>query len=149
MKLRILVASLFLILTAWPSMAGDPDYLARMAEESEIQAIAVVTKVQNMGSYSDGTLKRATFKRVYAVTPDTPKTFVGGCKTLESRWQKRAEGTVYFKLKPGQRVFVTVSTDGGAITSLTPLSADLDYVIREEPNRLIYSRGRAAILPKS
>jgi len=149
MKLHILFASLFLVLTALPSMAGDQDYLALMAEESEIKAIAVIAKVQNMGGYSDGTLKRVTFKRVYAVTPDTPKSFVGGCKTLESRWQKRAEGTVYFKPKPGQRVFVTVSTDGGAITSLTPISADLDYVIRKEPNRLTYSRGRASILPKS
>ncbi|MBG0790959.1 MAG: hypothetical protein H0S80_10735 [Desulfovibrionaceae bacterium] len=149
MKLRILLIGLFLILAALPSLAGDSDYLALMAKESEIQAIAVVTKVHNMGSYADGTLKRVIFKREYAVTPDTPKSFEGACKTLDSRWQKRSEGMVYFKPRPGQRVFVTVTTNGGAITSFTPVSAELDYIIRKEPDRLTYSRGRASILPKS
>lgn len=149
MKLRIFLLSLLLVLAALPSMAGGTDYLARMARDSEIKAIAVVANIKNMGGYIDGTLKRVTFKRVYAVTPDTPKTFVGGCKTLEASWQKRIEGTVYFKPRPGQRVFVTVSTDGGAITSFTPVDPELDYVVRKEPHRLTYSRGRASILPKS
>lgn len=149
MKLRTLFLTLFILSAVLPSMADDMDYLARMAEESEIQAIAVVSTIKYMGAYSDGTLKRVTFKRVYSITPDTPQKFVGGCKTLESRWQKRSEGTVYFNPRVGQRVFVTVSTDGGAITSLTPVSAELDYVVREEPNRLTYSRGKASILPKS
>ena len=54
---------------------------------------------------------------------------------------------VYFKPKPGQRVFVTVTTNGGAITSFTPINEELDYVIRKEPHRLTYSRGKASILP--
>lgn len=152
MKIRTVFLGLFLLLAAFPASrlnAGEPDYLAMMAEDSEIKAIATVTKVMRMSNNSDGTFKRVYFRRVYAVTPYTPKKFVGGCKTLESRWQKRAEGMVYFNPKPGQKVFVTVTTNGGAITSFTPINAALDYVVREEPHRLTYSRGKASILPSS
>ncbi|WP_316898136.1 hypothetical protein [Pseudodesulfovibrio indicus] len=151
MKLRIIPALLLLLtlgLSALPAQAQDPDYLAMMAQESEIKAIAIVSRVLVMGNNADGTLKNVTFKNVYAITPYVPKTFVGGCKTLESNWQKRAEGMIYFNPKPGQKVFVTVTSNGGAITSLTPISAALDHVVRNEPHRLTYAHGKASILPR-
>lgn len=150
MKIRSFVVGLFFLLAVMPSMsvvAGEPDYLAMMAEDSEIKAIATVSKVKIMSRNGDGTFKRVTFKRIYAVTPYTPKSFIGGCKTLESAWQKRGDGMVYFKPKPGQRVFVTITSNGGAITSFTPISPELDHVVRNEPHRLAYSRGKASILP--
>lgn len=151
MKLRIALI-LLAVLTLGPfarsAGAQDTDYLSMMAQESEIKAIATVSRVQVMGNNADGTLKNVTFKNVYAITPYVPKTFVGGCKTLESRWQKRAEGMVYFNPKPGQKVFVTVTTNGGAITSMTPLSAALDHVVRNEPQRLAYAHGKASIQPR-
>jgi len=118
-----------------------------LAEESEIKAIATVSKVQRMSHNSDGTFTRVSFKRIYAVTPFTPKTFIGGCKILDSKWQKRIEGFVYFRPKRGQKVYVTITTNGGAITSFTPIDAELDHVVRKEPNRLSYSQGRAGIVP--
>lgn len=151
MKLRtalILLAVLALTPFARTVAAQEHDYLSMMARESEIKAIATVSRVQVMGNNADGTLKNVTFKNVHAITPYVPKTFVGGCKTLESSWQKRAEGMVYFNPKPGQKVFVTVTTNGGAITSLTPLSAALDHVVRNEPHRLAYAHGKASIQPR-
>ncbi|MEZ7198435.1 hypothetical protein [Pseudodesulfovibrio karagichevae] len=148
MKIRTLLSILFLLALVLPARAQDPDYLSIMAHESEIKAIATVSKVQVMANNADGTLKNVTFKKVYAITPYVADTFVGGCKTLESNWQKRAEGMIYFNPKPGQKVFVTVTTNGGAITSLTPLNAALDHVVRNEPYRLTYSHGRASILPR-
>ena len=142
----ILLAALLLL--AVPVAAQETDYLSIMARESEIKAIATVAKVQVMANNADGTLKNVTFKTVYAITPYVPKSFIGGCKTLESRWQQRATGMVYFDPKPGQKVYVTVTTNGGAITSLTPMSAALDHVVRNEPHRLTYSHGKASILPK-
>lgn len=147
MKFRTFLFSLFFLLAVLPASAGETDYLALMAEDSEIKAIATVSKVQRMSNNSDGTFKRVYFKRVYAVTPYTPKTFIGGCKTLESGWQKRAEGMVYFKPRPGQKVFVTVTTNGGAITSFTPINPELDHVARKEPHRLAYSHGKASVVP--
>jgi len=147
MKFRTLLFSLFFLLAVLPAQADGTDYLAMMAEDSEIKAIATVTKVQRMSNNSDGTFKRVYFKRIYAVTPYTPKTFIGGCKTLESGWQKRAEGMVYFRPKPGQKVFVTVTTNGGAITSFTPITPELDHVVRNTPQRLTYSHGKASVIP--
>ncbi|MDC0336150.1 hypothetical protein OAN24_04585 [Pseudodesulfovibrio sp.] len=148
MKLQFLIISLFIALTAPMVNAGEPDYLALLAEESEIKAIAVVSHVQRMSRNSDGTFMRVSFKRKYAVTPYTPKKFVGGCKTMENNWQKRAQGTVYFKPRKGQTVYVTITTNGGAITSYTPINAQLDAVIRREPHRVAYSKGRANVIPK-
>lgn len=148
MKIRILLSTLFVLALTLSAQAQGTDYLSMMAQESEIKAIATVANVLVMANNADGTLKNVTFKTVYAVTPYVPQTFVGGCKTLESRWQKRAEGMIYFNPKPGQKVFVTVTTNGGAITSLTPINAELDHVVRNEPHRLHYSHGKASIQPR-
>ncbi|BCS89153.1 hypothetical protein [Pseudodesulfovibrio sediminis] len=147
MKFRFLLTGLLFFLIALPSVAEEPDYLALLARESEIKAIATVAQVYRMGQKSDGTFTQVTFKRVYALTPFTPKSFVGGCKILDSNWQKRIEGRVYFRPKRGQKVFVTISTNGGAITSLTLMNPELNHIVREEPNRLSYSKGHATILP--
>ena len=150
MKIRTFLLSicLLLLLAASPCAAQETDYLAMMAQQSEIKAIATVAKVLRMSPNADGTIKEVTFKLVYAITPDTPKTFVGNCKTYESNWQKKVEGLVYFNPKPGQRVYVTVTTNEGAITSFTPINAELDHVVRTEPNRLSYAHGKAEIIPK-
>jgi hypothetical protein len=145
---KILTLFLFLTLFAAVTRAADMDFLARLAEQSEIKSIAVVSKVQRMGPNADGTFLYVTFKRGFSVSSFTPDSFVGGCKTMESRWQKRSPGTVYFNPKPGQKVYVTVTTDGGAITSYTLLTPQLEAVIRTAPERLAYSKGRAEIIPR-
>lgn len=147
MKLRFFLSILILLMVASVANSSEPDYLARHAEESEIKAIAVVSSVQRMSRNSDGTFKRVTFKRVYAITPYTPKKFVGSCKTMESRWQKRSPDVVYFKPKRGQKVYVTITTNGGAITSYTLLNRELETVLKEEPWRVTYSKGRAIVTP--
>lgn len=147
MKIIAKTALLALVLFAVPALAADSDYLDRMAYESEIKSIAVISRVQRMGANADGTFLRVVFRTDYAVTPFTPKTFVGGCKTMESGWQKRSPGTVYFNPRAGQKVFVTVTTNGGAITSLTPMTPLLDAVVRSDPARLAFNKGRAEVIP--
>ena len=149
MKIRTLLPILLLLVLALPAQAQETDYLSMMAQDSEIKAIATVAKIQVMAHNSDGTLKNVTFKKVYAITPYVPKTFVGGCKTFVGGWQKRAKGMIYFNPRPGQKVYVTVTTNGGAITSFTPINAALDHVVRNEPYRLTYSHGRASIQPRN
>lgn len=146
MKPVYLIYVLLLCLAA-PAFASDTDYLARMAQDSEIKAIAVVTGIRKMSGNSDGTFTRVTFKRRYAVTPYTPNKFVGACKVMEYRWQKRKPGTVYFKPRKGQTVYVTISTNGGAITSYTLLTPQLEAVVKQSPDRLAYSHGRAKVTP--
>ncbi|QJB55906.1 hypothetical protein [Pseudodesulfovibrio sp. zrk46] len=147
MKFRSLFLALFLLISASVANGAETDYLALLAEDSEIKAIAVVTNVRRMSNNSDGTFQHVTFKRIYGVTPFIPTTFVGGCKTMESRWQKRSSDMVYFNPRKGQKVYVTVTTNGGAITSFTPINAQLEAVLRQEPHRVAYSRGKAKVIP--
>lgn len=145
MKLHLSIAVFIVLMTGIAANASELDYLARMARESEIKAIAVVTRVRRVSLNSDGTFKHVTFRRKYAVTPFTPKSFVAGCKTMESSWQKRAPDTVYFKPRKGQLVYVTATTNGGAITSYTKLTPELEAAIKKDPQRLVYKRGRATV----
>lgn len=146
MRRFIIPLILFLLLLHGVALAQD-DLMGRLAEESEIKAIATVKSVRSLTPYSDGTLKQVTFQRVYALTPYISKQFTGSCRTIESRWQVRAKDTIYFDPKPGQKVLVTVSSDQGAITSYTLLTKELERVAREEPNRLHYNHGKALIRP--
>lgn len=147
MTLRIVI-TLFLVLLLTPVVnAEETDYLSLLAEESEIKAIAVVSNVLKMSRNADGTFTRVTFKRLYALTPYTPDSFVGACKVIENGWQKRNAGTIYFLPKQGQRVYVTITTNGGAITSYTPINPELDHAVREEPYRLTYKKGKASVIP--
>ena len=129
------------------AMAAEQDYLSMMAEESEIKAIAEVTNVRRMSGGKNGSFMHVTFKKIYSITPYTPKQFVGGCTVYEQRWQTRSEDMVYFKPKRGHKVFVTITSNGGAITSYTHMNRMLETVIREEPYRLTYSKGQAKVRP--
>ena len=140
-------ACLSLLFSIPSALAEDPDYLSLQAANSEIKAIGEVVAVRRVSSNRDGTFKQVTFKRVYAVTPYIPKSFVGGCKTMEFAWQKRSGGMVYFKPRKGQRVYVTITNNGGAITSYTPVDSRLEAIVRNKPNRLVYRNGRANVLP--
>ena len=131
-----------LLLTSVPAL-GEVDYLARMAQESEIKAIAVVTAVKRMGSNRDGTFYQVTFKTVYGLTPYIPNPFVGGCKTYEYAWQQRSKDMVYFKPRKGQKVYVTVSTNGGGHHQLHPAQrpAGVGHSPRAAPVGLPPGRG--------
>ncbi|NDV20303.1 hypothetical protein GO013_12880 [Pseudodesulfovibrio sp. JC047] len=147
MKFRIFLAGLLLFLAAIPALANEPDYLAMMAHDSEIKAIATISKLRRVSGTRNGTFTHVSFKRVYALTPYTPKVFVGACKILNYAWQKRSEGIIYLKPKVGQKVYVTVSSDGGAITSFTLLTPELNYAVRKDPARVEYTHGKAVLLP--
>jgi len=145
---RFFTAILLILLMAPAVHAADPDYLSLMAEESEIKAIAEVSSLRRVSQNSDGTFMHVTFKLLYSITPYTAKSFVGGCKVMESNWQKRAPGTIYFNPRKGQKVYVTITYDGGAITSYTLLNRQLETVLKEEPYRITYSKGKALVLPE-
>ncbi|WP_419786160.1 hypothetical protein [Pseudodesulfovibrio sp.] len=146
MKSYAVAICLLLLFATSAAHARDLDYLSRMAQESEVKAIAVVTDVQRMSGNRDGTLYQVIFKTIYAQTPYVPNPFIGWCKTYEYAWQRRSEDMVYFKPRKGQRVYVTVTSNGGSITSFTPLTPALEAAVRNEPYRLAYHNGRASVL---
>ncbi|WP_041720287.1 hypothetical protein [Pseudodesulfovibrio piezophilus] len=148
MIIRFFLATLFVLLASIPVNAGDTDYLALLAEDSEIKAIAEVVSIKVVSNNSDGTFKQVTFKKLYGVTPFIPQEFVGGCKTMEARWQRRLPDTVYFNPRRGQKVYVTVTTNEGAITSYTLLTRQLEAALKQNPRSVAYSKGRANVLPQ-
>ncbi len=147
MKFCLFILSFIFLLPVSVAKADNTDYLALLAEHSEIKAIAVVTDIITVSCNGDGTFKHITFKPIYGITPFLPKTFVAGCKTIEFRWQKVSPDMVYFNPHKGQKVYVTATTNGGAITSYTPINSQLETVLKQEPHRVAYSHGRANIIP--
>lgn len=148
MKFRSIFISLAILLALPVLCRAETDYMALMAEESEIKAIAVVTKVRRMSGGANGSFTHVIFKRIQAFSPYIPKSFVGGCTTYEHRWQKRSPDMVYFKPRKGHKVYVTITSNGGAITSYTKLNRQLETVLKEQPWRITYSKGRALVIPE-
>ena len=57
-------------------------------------------------------------------------------------------GRIHFYPQVGARIFVTVTNDGGGITSITPATAELERVVREEPERIDYRMSEVRIKNK-
>ncbi|BCS88306.1 hypothetical protein [Pseudodesulfovibrio sediminis] len=118
-----------------------PETYAQASRHSRIKAIATIVNVDVGHVGPRATSKVATFRLEYALTGGTPRIFTGSCLSLDTRAQRAnvmVGGATYFYPHTGNRVYVTISENGGRITSMTPMSAELERVIRYEPDRLIY-----------
>jgi len=142
-KVVILAFAICFTTASWAGM--PPQHYAERAEESKIKAIAVVEKVEVLEKIKRYTTKQVTFRLEYGLTFDTPATFTGQCASVDHEWQDPGVGGIIF-LYPnvGERVFVTVSSDGGSITSFTPITPELENSVKETPGNICYgfSEGR-------
>ncbi len=124
---------------------------ARASRESHIKAIATIVDVKIIHVGKRATLKDASFQLEYALTDDTPATFIGSCESVDTPQQKSnimVGGNIYFYPKVGNRVFVTISDNDGSITSMTPMTPELEQIIREEPERIKYGITRVRIMSR-
>lgn len=127
-----------------------PQVYKKRALDSQIKAIATVTRVVTDHIGEHASFKTATFSRVYGLTKDTSQTFEASFKSIETPEQKANPmmgGSIYFYPHIGQRVFVTVTCDGGPITSMTTATEELEWVVREDPERIEYGMGKVTIRP--
>lgn len=118
-----------------------PETYAQASRESLIKAIATIIDIQLIKIGNRSTSKNVTFKLEYAITNDLPRTFIGSCFSVETFEQKAnlmVGGDIYFYPLVGDQVFVTIKNDGQNITSMTPMTDELNYVIRNEPERINY-----------
>lgn len=79
------------------------------------------------------------------MSKDTPKIVTGYFKSVETAKQRKniiAGGEIYFYPHPGQRVYVT---NGGNITTMTPVTPELEKGIIETPDKISYVMGKAHI----
>lgn len=145
----VILAAVFSLIS--PSVATSvmpPEYYIKGVVASEIKAIATVTDVKTISVGEFNSFKVATFRLEYALTKRTPEEFKGHCRSVETAEQKAnlmMGGTLHFEPRVGARLFVTVSSDGGAITSMTPATLELERVVREEPERIEYRMSNVRI----
>jgi hypothetical protein len=133
------------LLTAAPALSiMPPEVYIEASENSKIKGIARVESVEVVEVGKRYTTKYVTFVMEHSLTPDAPARFTGACKTVETREQSEVRevgGNIYYNPRVNERVFVTVTHEGGEITTFTRLTPDLEKVVREQPDRLRYGMG--------
>ena len=111
-----------------PSQAVmPPEHYDEVARASEIKAIALVEKVEIMEEGKRSTRKRVSFRLQRSLDKSTPQTFTGICYSVDHSWQDPGVGgTIYYYPQKGEKVLVTVSSNGSLITSYTTLTPELE-----------------------
>lgn len=105
------------------SAVMPPKHYARQVETSNIKAVAVVEDVTVLQETKRATRKEVVFRLERSFGKEAPVHFRGTCYSVDQKWQKPGVGgTIYFYPVKNQRVLVTVSSNGGAITSYTSLN---------------------------
>lgn len=143
--LCVLLATLLWQGTA--SAVMPPEHYARAAEDSAIKAIAVVVDVTILKETRQSTRKEVLFRLERSFGKEAPRQFRGTCYSVDhASQQPMAGGTIYFYPQKGARVLVTVSDDGGPITSYTPVSDALNAELADSGlANIAFQMGRARL----
>lgn len=125
-----------------------PGHYSAKASDSRIKAVAVVKEVIILSETKEKTRKKIVFELEKGFEKNIPQIFTGNCCSVDHHWQSPLTGgRIYYYPVTGQRVLVTVSNNGGNITSLTTLHTDLEQEI--DKNRLLnisFKMGKAQIV---
>lgn len=121
-----------------------PEFYVQMAEASKIKATAVVTSVEIIERTKQSTSKKVVFELRHPFSDSVPATFSGTCYSIDHAWQEPgAGGTIYHYPKKGQKVYVTISADGGSITSYAAIDETLEKMFIQNPGKIRYGMGKA------
>lgn len=145
--IRISFICLIILFWSAASLAVMPPYVyEERAQNSKIKAIAVVVRVEKIEETKQSTLNKIYFKTEKSIGPAAPAQFTAQCYSVDRKWQKPpVGGTLYYYPVEGQRVFVTVSADGGQITSYTKLTPELEKALLEDPGSVKFGMGEAYV----
>ena len=123
------ILSLFCInLLALASFAvRAPEYYQDRIEKSKIKAMAEVIEVNETNFDKKTGVKdiEVKFKTIKALSDDTPKNFIGTCKSFEAVDDDDLapmSGDIYYYPKVGKIVFVAILSNKGPITSFGELT---------------------------
>jgi len=110
-----------------------PAHYEEAVEKSQIKAIAEVQFVKVMGHYKAVDEKMINFRLVKSFGETTPfQLFTGRCRSINKRWNEKYPppgGNIYYYPQRGDKVYVTVSENGGYITSYTRLTPSLEKAL--------------------
>ncbi|MDA3916913.1 MAG: ankyrin repeat domain-containing protein [Deltaproteobacteria bacterium] len=129
-----------------------PEYYKKAIRSSKIKAIAVVKKVKIISETNSSTFKKVLFKLEKSFPGKTfhkevPQEFSGLCYSVDHKWQDPGMGgTIHYYPIKGKKVLVTVSSDGGSITSYTTLSPAFEEELNQNGLKNIeFGMGSASI----
>ena len=144
---RIMVLLILALSLSTPALAvRHPRHYQRQAEESKIKAIAIVERVKETQKGKRYSTQRVTFRLVQPFEEDIPQAFMGYCSAVLHKWQRPGVGgEIYFYPRKGDRVLVTVSRDGGFITSYTRVTPKLEKALNEDPESVVFGMGEASV----
>ncbi len=135
---------LVLILAGAASGVMPPDHYAGMAERSKIKASALVVSVEILETSKECTMKKVSFFLRHPFSDNVPGHFSGICSSVDWPWQSpMAGGTIYHYPEAGDKVYVTVGSDGGSITSYTYINEELETLFIANPEKIKYGMGNA------
>ncbi|HQO83778.1 MAG TPA: hypothetical protein PLS21_07275 [Synergistales bacterium] len=135
---------LVLVLAETASGVMPPDHYAEMSERSKIKATALVLSVEILETTKEHTMKRVSFFLRHPFSDGVPDHFSGICFSVDWPWQSpMAGGTIYFYPETGDKVYVTVASNGGGITSYTYLNEGLESLFVDNPDKIRYGMGNA------
>lgn len=141
----ILTAVLLILTTGIAFAVMPPKHYKELAEESKIKATAGVISIKVIESTKRSTYKEVTFQLIksYSVVK-TPEKFVGKCNSVDFPWQDPGVGgTIYYYPERSDNVFVTISENGGSITSYTILTPQLEEAL--EKDQIAFGMGKIYI----
>ncbi|WP_462325483.1 hypothetical protein [Desulfoplanes sp.] len=149
-KRCIMILILGLILGAGTLALGimAPKYYAERSEKARIKAVGTVERVDILEVGKHFTRKRVIFRREFAVTEEPGAVFNGTCKSVGTDFQKRhglVGPNIYFYPQLGDRVYVTIVEPGGPITSMTPVTPELEKGLRSAPETIRYGMSEAYV----
>jgi len=130
------------------AMAVMPQsHYSKAAENSQIKAVARVEKVLTLDNGKRYSAQKTTFTLIkpYFGT-SVPQRFTGSSNAVLKPWQNPgAGGEVFLYPRKGDVVFVTISEDGGRITSYTKLTDALEQALEKAPETIRFGMDSAYI----
>jgi hypothetical protein len=124
-----------------------PEVYRQTIEQSRIKAVATVDRVKttHTGWHFSSQTTSFTLITPYFKT-SVPQHFSGTSDAELWPWQKPdAGGKLYFYPKKGDSVFVTISQDGGTITSYTIASKPIVDALENTPEKIRFGLGNAFV----
>jgi len=115
-----------------------PDAYCKAVEESLIKALARVDRVKTIRNGWHHSTQRTTFTLIkpYFGTKVTQH-FSATSLAVLWPWQKPdVGGQLFYYPKKGESVFVTISKDGGAITSYTVVTEAIEDALENKPKKI-------------
>ena len=124
-----------------------PAHYDTLVQSSAIKAIAFVQEVKILEETKRSSRKEVFFRLVKAFGNDVPRQFRGTCYSVDhERQNPGVGGTIYYYPQKETKVLVTVSSDGGFITSYTLLSPELEQEVTVNGlTNISFALGRASV----